>query len=56
MDEYRRHSDVFEADILETVKAHSSADGRNSVGGSSVAAARAGIRSIKKRLKQFLVV
>ena len=25
LDEYRRHSDVFEADILETVKAHSSA-------------------------------
>lgn len=51
--EYRAHSEVFEADVLELVKAKASANGRNSVGGSSKAAARAGIRSIKARLKKL---
>lgn len=51
--EYKAHSPVFEADILDVVKARNSADSRNSVGGSSVSAARAGIRSIKKRLAKL---
>lgn len=51
--EYRAHSEVFEADVLELVKAKASANGRNSVGGSSKAATRAGIRSIKARLKKL---
>ena len=37
--EYKAHSPVFEADILDVVKARNSADSRNSVGGSSVSAA-----------------
>ena len=53
LDEYKKHSDAFGADILEVVKARNSADSRNSVGGSSVSAARAGIRSIKKRLARL---
>lgn len=51
--EYKAHSEVFEADVLEIVKAKTSVNGRNSVGGSSKAAARAGIRSIKARLKKL---
>ena len=51
--EYKAHSEVFEADVLEIVKAKTSANGRNSVGGSSKTAARAGIRSIKARLKKL---
>lgn len=53
LDEYRAHSAVFESDILQTVQAKHSADSRNSVGGSSVSAAKAGIRSIKKRLSRL---
>lgn len=48
--EYKAHSPVFEEDITEIVKAKNSADSRNSVGGSSVSAARAGIDSIRRRL------
>lgn len=51
--EYREHSEIFETDILETVKAYASANGRNSVGGSSVSAAKNGIKSIKNRLKKL---
>jgi argininosuccinate lyase len=53
LDEYKAHSDVFEADILDTVKARNSADSRTSVGGSSYASAKAGIKSIKSRLKKL---
>jgi len=53
LDEYKAHSEVFEADILHFVQAKTSADGRTSVGGSSKASARAGIRSLKARLKKL---
>ncbi len=53
LEEYKAHSEVFDANILSTVKAKNSADSRNSVGGSSKKAARAGIRSLKERLKKL---
>ena len=53
LEEYKAHSEVFDANILNTVKAKNSADSRNSVGGSSKKAARAGIRSLKERLKKL---
>ncbi len=53
LEEFRAVSPVFGADILQTVTTRASAEGRACVGGSSVGAARAGIASIKKRLKQY---
>ncbi len=53
LEEYKAHSDAFEADILHTVTARASADSRESVGGSSVSAAKAGIKSLKARLKKL---
>ena len=53
LDEYKTHSEVFQADVLTVVKAKNSADARNSVGGSSRSAAKAGIKSIKARLKKL---
>ena len=53
MDEYKAHSQVFEEDILQTVKAKNSADGRTSVGGSSRQSAKEGIKSLKARLKKL---
>ncbi len=53
--EYKENSEVFEADVLQVVKAKASANSRNSVGGSSVAAAKAGIKSLKARLKKLPV-
>ena len=53
LDEYRAHSDAFEEDILSLVRARASADARNSVGGSGTAAAKAGIKSIRARLKKL---
>ncbi len=53
LEEFRAASPVFEEDILQTVTTRASAEGRNSVGGSSRQAARAGIASIKKRLRQY---
>jgi argininosuccinate lyase len=53
LDEYKAHSEVFQADVLTVVKAKNSADARNSVGGSSRSAAKAGIKSIKARLKKL---
>ncbi len=53
LEEFKAASPVFEEDILETVKVRSSAEARNSVGGSSVKAARQGISSIKKRLAAY---
>lgn len=53
LEEYKAHSEVFDESILETVKAKNSANSRNSVGGSSQQAARAGIRSLKARLKKL---
>ena len=55
LEEFRAASPVFEADILKTVTTRASAEGRNSVGGSSTEAAKAGIASIKKRLKKYPV-
>jgi argininosuccinate lyase len=51
--EFQMHSAVFEADVLEAVTTRASAEGRNSVGGSSTEAARRGIQAIKKRLKKY---
>lgn len=51
--EFRLHSDVFAKDILEAVTVRASAEGRNSVGGSSTAAAKNGLKSIQKRLKKY---
>lgn len=53
LEEYKAHSEVFEEDILTTVKAKNSADGRLSVGGSSRSSAKAGIKSLKARLKKI---
>ena len=53
LEEFRAASPVFEADIMQAVTTRSSAEGRNSVGGSSREAAKAGIASIRKRLKQY---
>ena len=53
LDEYKAHSEVFQADVLTVVKAKNSADARNSVGGSSRSAAKAGIKRIKARLKKL---
>ena len=53
LEEYKAHSEVFEEDILTTVKAKNSADGRLSVGGSSRTSAKAGIKSLKARLKKI---
>ena len=51
--EYKEHSEVFDEDVLKVVKATSSANSRNSVGGSSMAAAKAGIKSLRSRLKKL---
>ena len=53
IDEYKEHSEVFEADILKVVKAKNSADSRTSVGGSSRQSAKAGVKSLKARLKKL---
>lgn len=53
LEEFRAASSVFEADILQAVTTRASAESRGSVGGSSKKAARDGIVSIKKRLKQY---
>ncbi|MBQ9118021.1 MAG: argininosuccinate lyase [Clostridia bacterium] len=51
--EYKAHSEVFDEDVLKVVKASASANSRNSIGGSSVAAAKAGIKSLRSRLKKL---
>jgi len=53
LEEYKAHSGVFESDILNAVQAFASANGRDSVGGSSVSAARTGIKSLKARIKKL---
>ena len=53
LEEFRAASPVFEEDVLTAVTTRASAEGRNSVGGSSTEAAKAGIASIRKRLKQY---
>ena len=51
--EFKAVSDVFERDITGVVLARTSAEARNSVGGSSQAAARKAIIRIRNRLKHF---
>ncbi|MDE6677344.1 MAG: argininosuccinate lyase, partial [Clostridia bacterium] len=51
--EFKAHSNVFEADVLEAVTTRASAEGRNSVGGSSTEAAKKGMKEIQKRLKKY---
>ena len=46
-------SDVFERDVTGVVLARTSAEARNSVGGSSQLAARKAIIRIRNRLKHF---
>ena len=53
LEEFRAESPVFEEDILVTVTTRSSAEARDSVGGSSKRAARAGIAAVKRRLKKL---
>ena len=53
LEEFRAASPVFEEDVLQTVTTRASAEGRDSVGGSSVRAAREGIASLKRRLAKY---
>ena len=51
--EFKAVSDVFERDVTGVVLARTSAEARNSVGGSSQTAARKAIIRIRNRLKHF---
>ncbi len=51
--EFRLHSDAFQKDVLQAVTVTASAESRNSVGGSSAAAAKNGLKSVYKRLKKY---
>ena len=51
--EFKAVSDVFERDVTGVVLARTSAEARNSVGGSSQLAARKAIIRIRNRLKHF---
>ncbi len=53
LEEYRAQSDVFESDVLNAVTTRASAEGRNSAGGSSKAATKAALASIRRRLKKY---
>ena len=53
MEEWSAASPVFGEDMLTVVTTRASAEGRNSVGGSSAEAARRGIAAIKRRLKRL---
>ncbi len=53
LEDFKAASPAFEEDILTAVTTRASAEARNSVGGSSVKAARAGIVSLKKRLAKY---
>lgn len=53
LDEFKNISQSFERDVLGVVTVRSSAESRASVGGSSLKAARAGLASIKRRLKKY---
>jgi argininosuccinate lyase len=52
-EEFLAVSDCFDRDILTFVTTRSSVEGRNSIGGSSQQAARAGLLQIKRRLKKY---
>lgn len=51
--EYKAMSDVFDEDVLTAVTTRASADGRNSVGGSSKEASKAALAQIRRRLKKY---
>ena len=51
--EFKAVSDVFERDVTGVVLARTSAEARNSVGGSSQTAARKALIRIRNRLKHF---
>lgn len=53
LEEFKSASEIFERDVLAAVTTRSSAEARDSVGGSSRKAARKGISSIRKRLKKY---
>ncbi len=53
-DEYRTFDPVFGDDITQIVKGRACADARTSYGGASSANVKAEIKSIKKRLKQYI--
>ena len=53
LQEFRAVSDAFDEDVTAVVTARASAEGRNSVGGSSSAAAKAGVASVEARLKAY---
>lgn len=53
-DEYRTFDPVFGDDITQIVKGRACADARTSYGGASTANVKAEIKSIKKRLKQYI--
>lgn len=53
-DEYRTFDSVFGDDITQIVKGRACADARTSYGGASTANVKAEIKSIKKRLKQYI--
>lgn len=53
LEEYKKESDVFGEDILSCVTTRASAEGRNSVGGSSKEASKKALAAIRKRLKKY---
>ena len=53
LDEFKKESELFDEDILSAVTPRASAQARNSVGGSSLAAVRRGVNAIRRRLKKF---
>lgn len=53
LEEFRAVSPVFGQDVLGAVTTRASAEGRNSVGGSSYEAAKRGTASIRRRLKKY---
>lgn len=53
-EEYRTFDPVFGNDITQIVKGRACADARTSYGGASTANVKAEIKSIKKRLKQYI--
>ena len=53
-EEYRTFDPVFGDDITQIVKGRACADARTSYGGASTANVKAEIKSIKKRLKQYI--
>ena len=50
---FQEMSHVFEKDVLAVVTVRVSAEGRNSVGGSSQEAARKNLYSVRRRLKKY---